>query len=150
MSNVARFLFPNPKYNPLLAGAYCSITGLAGYFAWNRHQNLSNQTTSQNTLSTIQKSFIHSQPLNSPSIAEGICARIKCMKPNELTKLSGNHKPFSWVIGSCGIYNLSKYKTDYDKLMHLGFEKDWIELQLLNGNHFNLYLFPEKSKNYTA
>eukprot|EP01083_Nonionella_stella_P028665 78945_1 len=150
MSRLSRFLFPNPRYNQLFAGAYCSITGLAGYYVWNqRNQNIRNQTE-RNNLHKIHNAFINAQPLDSPTSASGICGRVKCMKPDQLTHLSGAHKPYSWITGSEGLYNISQCATDFDKLMLLGFEKDWIHLQLLNGNNFNLYLFPAHSKHYTA
>ena len=151
MSHLGRLLFPSSKYNALLAGAYCSLTGIAGYYAYKGHNYLSaEKSPTQQNLLKVQKAFIYGEALESADNALNICGRIKCMKVDQLTHLSGTHKPFSWVIGNCGLYQLSKCKSDYDKLLLLGAEKDWIELQLWNGNHFNLYLFPEISDNYTA
>ena len=72
------------------------------------------------------------------------------MKPGELSHLSNPMKPFSWVFASDGLFCLSQCTDHYQMCIRLGFERDWMEMQLLNGNVFSLYLFPESSKDYTA
>ena len=151
MSSVSHILFPSSKYNGILAGVYCSITGIAGYYTYkNLQSNAIEDSPINSNLFNVEQAFLDEEELKSADDAINICGRIKCMKPNETTNLSNKHEPFSFIIGSCGLYNLSKYKSDYDKLILLGFTKEWIELQLYNGNQFNLYLFPEKSNNYKA
>ena len=72
------------------------------------------------------------------------------MKPGQLSTLSHPINPFSWVFGSDGLYSLSQCTDHYQMCIRLGFDKDWIEMRLLNGSVFNLYLFPAFSEQYTA
>lgn len=88
--------------------------------------------------------------MKSEEMGYNVCGRIKCMKPGELSHLSNPMKPFSWVFASDGLFCLSQCTDHYQMCIRLGFERDWMEMQLLNGNVFSLYLFPESSKDYTA
>jgi len=146
---MSRFLFPSQSYHAVLA----AITGLAGYgaYSWNTAVagSASNDSVSLN-IDKIRVAFESSTMLESEEMGQHICGRIKCMKPGESTTLSNPIKPFSWVFGSDGLFALSQCSSHYQMCMRLGFERDWIELQLLKGRHFNLFLFPESSEHYTA
>lgn len=153
---MSRFSFLSQRYSSLLAGAYVAITGLTGFgaYSWKYPISASSDCAAESVqkIDKIRDAFLQSKPLESEEMCKNICGRIKCMRPVDDLSSTLSHpiKPFSWVFGSDGLYSLSQCIDHYQMCMRLGFEKDWIERQLLRGNTFNLYLFPEFSEHYTA
>ena len=134
--------------------SYKTMTVAFGLFAcagYNVLQYYQQNKLIANRLNIIQKLFENGEPLESPDIAQGIVGRLKIMRPsdsNSFYTLSNKNKPFSFVVEGVGLYNLSQYKTDYDKVISLGHEKRYIANSLKKRYYFNLYLFPEKSNQY--
>eukprot|EP01084_Bolivina_argentea_P293660 505095_1 len=131
------------------------VCGTAAYYL----QRYVNNKKSDEKLNKVQELFEKGQPLKSAETVKGIHGRIKFFIPKDTIDKNGKahwmsqyHMPCSWVVGSCGLYELSQCKSDYDKLLKLGWTDSWIKQQLQKYQkcHFNLYLFPEKSSNYTV
>ena len=104
-----------------------------GYISYNRYNSYRETTLMHKRLLTAESSFQNNQPLKSADDIKGVYGRIKAMNPNDSNSfytLCGAHKPYAFVVGNWGLYNLTQCKTDYDKLIVLGLEKEWIERKL--------------------
>eukprot|EP01084_Bolivina_argentea_P130872 231040_1 len=127
------------------------ISTAVGIFGYVLYKTYMKHESKEEQLSKLQKLFETGEQMQSAKDAEGVCARIKCMKPNDSNSVyyfCGKHRPFSFVVGKQGIYKLNQCKSDYERLISLGLTQKWIKLQLKKGYSFELLLFPEAGVNY--
>lgn len=130
------------------SAAICSGLGAYKYYQYKENKSL------ELRLMKVQELFEQGKAMESAEIAKGICARVKPLYNSEMNMneiwLSHPSNPCSWVIGNCGLYELSKCKTDFDKLIKLGWTEEWLipHLESDTDTQYILFLFPEKSSNY--
>eukprot|EP01084_Bolivina_argentea_P255518 429789_1 len=135
-------------YKKTALTAMIGLGGSSGVYIWWWSNN---QVSVEDRLIKIKNSFENYQPLESKAIGNGICARIKCMKPNKPNSFyhfTTKNKPYSWCFGDDGIYDLSQCENDHEKLIVLGLNEEAIKIRLKKNYYWNLYLFPQQGENY--
>ena len=136
------------QFTLIKKGIYCVIVGIVLYGVYKKYHLMNDDDDDDidDRLNKICDALIKGKQLKCNKITKGICCRIKCLRPNHLTNLSKPHKPYSFIMGDDGIYKLTQFKSDFDKLIYIGLSHKYIESQINKGYQYKIYLFPEKSK----
>ena len=97
----------------LLCGAVAG-SGLLYYRYYYREK-----TSIQSKLDAVEVAFQRGIPLGSPQEAEHLCGRVMHIGHYGYPKLmAGNRwKPYAFVMGGDGLYEISQCRSDFDKLM---------------------------------
>ena len=137
----------------MIRASIAATSAGGGYIVYNKYNPYQENTLIHKRLLTAENAFRQKEAIQSADDIKEVYGRIKAMNPedsNSFYTLCGAHKPYAFVVGNCGLYNLTQCKTDYDKLIVLGLEKEWIQRKLKQNLTFNLYLFPGKSEEYSV
>ena len=105
----------------------------------------------QSKLDIVEAAFQRGVPLRSQQDTEGLCGRVMRIGPSGYPERMGGKmwKPYAFVMGGDGLYKISQCQSDYDKMLKLGFEAEWIKFKLQqDGTYFVLTIFPEFADNY--
>lgn len=130
-----------------------TIAGSALCYQQYRQQFFPEKECVQQKLAVVESAFQRGIPLQSPKDADGLCGRVMHIGTSGWPeRMAGNlWKPYAFVMGGDGLYEISQCLSDYDKLIMLGFDEEWIKVKLQKeGTHFVLTIFPESSEKYAV
>eukprot|EP01084_Bolivina_argentea_P197553 338525_1 len=99
------------------------------------------------SLSLVANAFKNGKPLTGSPPIEFV-GRIQYEPYNGY--LTKTVRPYAFVSGEDGIYEMSKEKTDNDKCLFVGMEINWMKSQCNKGRKFRLILFPKAINEHKA